>query len=398
MSDQALMLLVERDERAIQAFRATLEVERRVRLVVAPTGEEGLRIARELKPDLIVIAHDARGLNALSLCQQVRQDATLQGSMLVMVIDRGANDMRFAGLTFGVDEYLTRPVEPAEVLTKVHGMLRLKKANDAIRADQAELKQLHESLRASFDQLLHLMARMLDMRLPGAADRGQRIAELARKVADRFGVPSTHLADLEIAARLNELGRVVAAPGQAASSASTHRGADDWKYVVGTRAILSQVDGLAGAAELVGATFENWDGSGHPDHLQLGQIPLRSRILRVLVDLFAELTSPRKPSMDDALEHLQNHVGTLYDPMVMVHLRAVLQDANDSDVRGKRVTLQVPDLQVGMVLAEDLCTDGGLKLLARHTRLTSETLEVIRRRHASEPLTNGAAVVREPAA
>jgi response regulator RpfG family c-di-GMP phosphodiesterase len=393
VSEQAILLLVDRDERSIQTFRATLEVERRVRLVVAPNGEDALRMSRDVRPDLIVIAHDIQGMNVFSFCQALRQDPLFESTMLVLEIERGANDMRFAGLTFGVDEYLTRPVEPAEILTKVHTMLRLRKAYDAVRADQAELKQLHESLRASFDQLLQLMARVLDMRLPGAAERGRRIAELARKVADRFGVPATHLNDLEVAARLHELGKVVWSQSEGEATPTT-RTLDDWKYIVGTRAVFSQVEGLAGATELVGALYENWDGSGHPDHLQSGQIPLRSRILRVLVDLFATLGSRTNPSMTNALEELQDQAGTRYDPMVIVHLRAVLQGADDGDVRGKHVVVPVPELRAGMVLAEDLCTDSGLKLLARNTRLTAPTLEVILRRHAAEPLANGATVTR----
>jgi len=393
VSDQAIMLLVDRDERTIQTFRATLEVERRVKLVVAANGEEALRLTREIRPDLVILAHDIHGMNVFSFCQTVRQDPELESTMLVLVIEKGANDMRFAGLTFGVDEYLPRPVEPAEILVKAHTMLRLRKAYEAVRADQAELKQLHESLRASFDQLLQLMGRMIDLRLPGAADRGRQIAELAGKVADRFGIPATHVNDLLIAARLHELGRVVWTSGDDGEP-TAGGGADDWKYIIGTRAIFSQVDGLAGATELVGAIYENWDGSGHPDHLQSGQIPLRSRILRVLIDLFATVGAHGRRSMTDVLEEMQGLTGTRYDPMVIVHLRAVLEGA-DGDVRGMRVVVPVPDLKVGMVLAEDLCTDAGLKLLARNTRLTLATLEVIRRRHAAEPLANGAAVLRD---
>jgi response regulator RpfG family c-di-GMP phosphodiesterase len=392
VNDQAVMLLVDRDEHTIQAFRAMLEVERRVRLVVAPSADDALRMSRDLHPDLIVLAPEPHGMNVFSFCQQLRQDESFENTMLVLQIERGANDMRFAGLTFGVDEYLTRPVEPADVLTKVHAMLRLKKAYEGLRASQAELKSLHESLKQRFDQLLQLMANVLDMRCPGAADRGRHIAELARKVADRFGVPATHLHDLEIASRLHELGRVVTA--QAAGAAQKSNGVDDWQFTMGTRAILSQVEGLSGAADLVGGVYENWDGSGHPDHLLLGQIPLRTRILRILIDLFHELGTHARPDMNRALDELQNHVGTRYDPMVMVHLRAVVQDADDNDVRGKRVVLPVPELKAGMVLAEDLCTDSGLKLLSRNTRLTPDTLDVILRRHSAEPMTHGAAVLR----
>ena len=169
---------------------------------------------------------------------------------------------------------------------------------------------------------------------------------------------------------------------------------DRWQYILATRAIFSKVEGLQAAAELVSTMYENWDGTGHPDHFQRGQIPLRARILRVLVDLFTELESPDKPDRNAVLEDLQNHVGTRYDPMVLVHLRTVLRGADDDSVQGKRALVPIPELQVGMVLADDLFTDSGLKLLARETRITQSTLELIMRRHQTEPIVSGATVLR----
>lgn len=393
MSEQASLLLVERDERVVETFRATLELERQVRLVVAVNGSEGLRMARDVRPDLIVVSSDVPGTNVFSFCQQVKQTPELESTVLVMIIQAGANDMRFAGLTFGVDEYLVRPVEPAEVLTKLHAMVRLKRVSDQLRADKARAEELSLQLRESFDQMLQLLANMMDMKLPGAAGRGQRIAELALRAAARFGVPQTHLRDLELAARLYELGRVVVADDSHARHLS-REAVQDWQFVLGTRALFQKIAGLGGAAELIGTLYENWDGTGRPDHLLQGQIPLRSRILRVLVDLYTEMDAPDHPSLETVLEDLQAFAGTRYDPMVLVHVRAVLAGAAEGEVQGKQLSLPVPELRVGMVLAQDLVTESGIKLLAKDTRITSQTLEVIRRRHALEPIVQGAFVYR----
>jgi response regulator RpfG family c-di-GMP phosphodiesterase len=396
MSEQAMMLLVARDERLVETFRSTIELERQVKLVVAPDGTEGLRMARDLRPDLVVIAADVPNTNVFSFCQQVKQDPALEPALLVMIIEADANDMRFAGLTFGVDEYLVRPVAPAEVLTKLRAASRLKRMSEQIRADRQRLDDLHRQLRESFDQMLQLMANMLDMRLPGAASRGQRIAELALKVSARFGVPQTHLRDMELAARLHELGRVVSTDDRHAEHLSK-AAVNDWQYILGTRALFQKIVGLGGAADLIGAVYENWDGTGRPDHMQQGQIPLRSRILRVLIDLFTELDAPDRPPMEHVLDDLQKFVGTRYDPMVMVHLRAVLSGAADGDVQGKQMNVPVPELRVGMVIAQDLFTESGIKLLAKDTRITLQTLEVIRRRHSLEPIVQGALVYRASA-
>lgn len=395
MSEQATLLLVDRDPAHVDTFRRTLELERRVRLVISLNPVEAIRTAHDLRPDLIVVTHDIPGMNAFSFCQQIRQDPALSGTMIVLTIPHNATEMRFAGLTHGVDEYLLHPIEPAEVLTKLHSMLRMREVNEQLLADKRELEELHEHLRSSFDQMLQLLTHILDMRLPGAGDRGKRIAELSMQVAGRFGVPETHLRDMEIAARLHELGRILSNEHER-GNVTPLRPSDDWQYILGTRAIFAKVEGLEGAAEVAGSIYENWDGTGHPDHFVQGQIPLRSRILRTIIDLFAGLSAPAKPEMDDVLEEMQNYVGTRYDAMVLVHLRSVLR-GEAGDVRGDRLVVPVTELKVGMVLADDLCTDSGIKLLARNTRISAETLETIRRRHSLEPIVQGATVQRKSA-
>lgn len=396
MNEPFTLLLVDRDERDVEVFRATIELERQVRLVVAVNGSEGLRIARDLRPDLVVISSEIENTNVLSFCQQAKQIPDMESASLVVIVPAGANDMRFAGLTFGVDEYLVRPVEPVDLLTRLRSALRVKRLGEQVRADRARLEDVQRQLRESFDQMLELMASIMEMKLPGSAARGQRVAELALKISARFGVPQTHLRDLELAARLYELGRVVSAEDHHGERPS-REAVLDWRYVLGTRALFQKIEGLGGAAELIGTMYENWDGTGHPEHYQQGQIPLRSRILRVLVDLFTELDAPDRPTMDRVLEDLQTYAGTRYDPMVLVHLRAVLSGSAEGEVQGRHMNVPLPELRVGMVLAQDLVTESGTKLLAKDSRITPQTLEVIRRRHSIEPIVQGALVYR-PAA
>jgi response regulator RpfG family c-di-GMP phosphodiesterase len=251
-------------------------------------------------------------------------------------------------------------------------------------------------LRRGFDHLLDLLVSLVDMRLPGAAARGERTAELARGLAERFDIPASLCRDLDIAARLHEMGRVLAESDEPGSE-TRQPGVHDMRFVLATRALLQRVDGLREAGDLVGAIFENWDGSGFPSHLQQGQIPLRSRILRVIIDFTAALAAPGNASVDEIMDGLDEHRGTCYDPMVIVQLQEMLASGPQRELRDSRIRLAVPDLQAGMVLAEDLCTDSGLKLLARGTRLSSSVLETIWRRHRLEPLLEGATVLRQSA-
>jgi len=264
------------------------------------------------------------------------------------------------------------------------------------QADALEIERLRETLSHSQENLFALLVGVVDLGLPGAVDRGIRIAELARRLCERFGVPAALLPAVELAARLHELGHLVSPEARSGPRGGAPEG-EAWQYTQSTVAILRQTDELQGVAELVANIYENWDGTGLPDHWRQGQIPLRCRILRVLIDFFAALERPGCPGPEHVLAELEEHVGTRYDPMVVVHLKALLSGASESGWRGSSVLLPITELHQGMVLAEDLYTDSGLKLLARDTTLTPARLEIILRRHRVEPILQGAAVVQKTA-
>jgi response regulator RpfG family c-di-GMP phosphodiesterase len=396
MSASATVLLASADEATVEEFRATLALERGVRSLVTLRAAETLALVRESRPDLVVVDQGLVGSGAFDLCRNLRAQPGMADAMIVLVVAPGSDELKQSGLGVGVDEYLTRPLEPADLLAKVRWMQRIKRVNEELRSDRLELERLHVELRRGFDHLLELLVSLVDMRLPGAAARGERTAELALGLAERFEVPPPMRRDLDIAARLHEMGRVLA--GREEPDPEPHPpGAHGMRFVLATRALLQRVDGLAEAAELVGAIFENWDGSGFPNHLRQGQIPMRSRILRVVIDFMTALAAPGNPSVDEVLDRLDDHRGTCYDPVVIVQLQEMLASGPQSELRDSRVRLAIPDLHVDMVLAEDLCTDTGLKLLARGTRLSAPALEIIQRRHRLEPLLEGATVLRQSA-
>jgi hypothetical protein len=156
--------------------------------------------------------------------------------------------------------------------------------------------------------------------------------------------------------------------------------------------LLEAVQRLKGASELVGALFENWDGTGMPNHWVSGQIPLRARILRAALDFFrlvdGDGTSTRL-SPAEAVESLKDHQGTWYDPLALVHLESVALDRPREEWHSTRQQIGVDQLVVGMVLAADLCTSSGVKLLAKGATISRSVLDVIARRHLADPIIDG---------
>jgi response regulator RpfG family c-di-GMP phosphodiesterase len=261
--------------------------------------------------------------------------------------------------------------------------------------DWEAVERAQQTTGVNLDHLVDLLCKLVDLGRPGAIERGRRLAGSAVQLAERFEIPAGFLRNLGLAARLHEIGMLVERPTRPGLASSV---TDDWRYTVVSKLVLEQVEALHGVAELIEGMRENWDGSGYPGRLQRGQIPFRSRILHVLIDFYAQLdraaAEGRPISGEAAVAVLEEHAGTWYDPVVVAQLSAMVGGMPETSSGPARLVLPVSELDVGMVLAEDLCTSSGIKLLVRGSALTRGTLDIIQQRHQSDPILAGAWVER----
>jgi CheY-like chemotaxis protein len=89
----------------------------------ATTGDEGLRLARELLPDLVLLDMMMPGRSGLEVLQELRADPSFADVAVVMVTARVQADDRKAALAVGADEFLSKPFRPAELVALVSGLL-----------------------------------------------------------------------------------------------------------------------------------------------------------------------------------------------------------------------------------------------------------------------------------
>ncbi len=382
------VLLVDDDPTTLAHFRTVLQHEPAIRVATAVNGREGLVKALDLRPDLIISDYMMPEMDGFEFCRQVKAEASLAGCLFVVLSGFADTALKVRGLNLGVDDYLTKPIEVPELIARVRASLRLKRLQDQLRDDKQVVEQLHSQLGESFEGLLQLLLHLIDLGLPGAIERGKRLAALARQIALRFEVPNELLTDLELAAELHEIGRVI----DAAHHRPGTQAQPDWHHAVVAATLLQQVHRLKGAAELIAVVFENWDGTGMPNRFVSGQIPLRARILRVALDFF-RLVDGHGPdqgrSAADAVETMRDHQGTWYDPLALIHLESVALDRPREEWQVTRRQVGVDQLQVGMVLAADLLTSSGVKLLSRGVTISQSMLGVIEHRHLADPVIDG---------
>jgi PAS domain S-box-containing protein len=113
----------------------------------AMTGEAALRLAHELKPQLVLLDVNLPDVSGLEVCRRMKTDPSTN-SILVIQTSATFTELRdrVRGLEGGADVYLTEPVEADELIANVRAMLRLRKAEQQVKEREAWLRTVMSSI------------------------------------------------------------------------------------------------------------------------------------------------------------------------------------------------------------------------------------------------------------
>lgn len=114
------ILLIEDDLMIQDALGYSLEREGFV-VVPAVDGLEGLRLARDLGPDLVLLDLMLPGMGGLEVCREIRRHSTVP---IVILSARGEESDRVIGLELGADDYVVKPFSTRELLARIRSNLR----------------------------------------------------------------------------------------------------------------------------------------------------------------------------------------------------------------------------------------------------------------------------------
>lgn len=100
-------------------------------LITATDGANGIRIAREETPALIVLDLMLPKMPGLEVCKVLKTDATTRSIPVLMLTAKAEEIDRIVGLEFGADDYVTKPFSPRELVLRVNAILRRGKGDGA---------------------------------------------------------------------------------------------------------------------------------------------------------------------------------------------------------------------------------------------------------------------------
>ena len=114
------VLIVEDDPHTVEVVRLYLRRDGHT-VLTASNGKDGLRMAQESAPDLVVLDLMLPGKGGLEVCRELRKESDVP---IVMLTARAEEEDRVAGFELGADDYVTKSFSPRELAARIRAVLR----------------------------------------------------------------------------------------------------------------------------------------------------------------------------------------------------------------------------------------------------------------------------------
>jgi putative two-component system response regulator len=301
------LLLVDDEPTNLQVLRGILQAD--YRLLYARDGATALKLAREEKPDLLLLDVMMPGMSGHEVCRTLKSDAAAQSIPVVFVTALADAGDEALGFDAGAVDYIIKPVSPPVVRARVRTHLSL------VRMDE---------LKASRLEIVQRLGRAAEYKDNETGQHVLRMSHYAQALALALGFEPRDAEDLLHAAPMHDVGKIgipdhiLRKPGQLT--------AEEWSVMRSHATIGADIIGqhdsgvLHIAAKIALSHHEKWDGSGYPGGLAGEAIPLEARIVAI-ADVFDALTSVRPYkaawSVEDAVALLEREAGKQFDPALV---------------------------------------------------------------------------------
>lgn len=414
----------------------------------AGTGEEGLKIMREIQPDIILCDIHMPGMDGFEVCRKVRE-LKLRSAVILMSAYDSEQDNAIKASETGADAYLSKPLKKGELLFVVNFVMRVAHLNDTVfeknkqlEASLGQLKQFHQKLAAlneelrndkrrlgaslkemtelnnqlenknmqissmvgelasRFDSAEGLLAAIIELHQTEHRGHSERVSAAAVHIAAKLGLTEYQVRNVKSAARLHELGIVAMPTMEKRKEAVNDEQLDDVKgkpksnHPLVGEMLLKEFPGFEMVAEIIRHLHENVDGTGSPDGMYGDRIPIGSRIISAASYFDHNKMAHPESSNEDILAKMDEKTGIIFDESVMSALGDYIAQLETTE-EAPAMECSVFALTEGMELAVDIISASGINLLRKGMVLNKETLDKILKFHNVDPI-SGVIKVKQP--
>ena len=154
----ARVLVVDDQPANVRLLEAIL-VTRAYDVMTASSGEEALKRIAESEPDLVLLDIVMPGIDGYEVCRRIRERVETAYLPVVMVTASG-DEQKVKALEAGADDFLTKPINQSELLARVASLARIKRYQDTIKRQTAELAAWNRELETRVEIQVSQLERM----------------------------------------------------------------------------------------------------------------------------------------------------------------------------------------------------------------------------------------------
>jgi response regulator RpfG family c-di-GMP phosphodiesterase len=381
-------------------------------VLTADSGAAGLEILAQQAVDLVISDMRMPQMDGAQFLEKVRE--RWPDTIRLLLTGYSDTGSILAAINRGeIYRYITKPWDDNDIVLVVRHALERRvleqekrrleeltqRQNEELRAlnagleakvqeRTAELRRAHDQLveangklKTSFLTSIKVFSNVIEMRGGKLAGHARRVADLARRIAQKMGLPASEVQEIFVAGLLKDIGKVAFSDELLAQPLNTMNGeqlGQFRKHPLRAEQLLMPLEDLRGAARILRSQLERFDGQGFPDRLSGFNIPLGARILALASDyddLQTGMLMQRRLRPDEAIPAIMQARGSRYDPQVVSAFQEII--SGKPTEAPPELELRPEKLLAGMVLSRDLITADGFLLLSAENRLDERTIRQI---------------------
>jgi two-component system alkaline phosphatase synthesis response regulator PhoP len=107
-------------------------------VTTSTSGKEAVELAKKIKPDLILLDVMMPEMDGIETCQEIRGVESIKNTLIAFLSARGEDYSQVAGLDAGADDYITKPIKPRLLVSRVKAILRRKSGGEEVGIEEQE--------------------------------------------------------------------------------------------------------------------------------------------------------------------------------------------------------------------------------------------------------------------